>query len=97
MTFCSFQAMASSVIYYSTHARQNEIYLFYTSKVLKHASEKMEKKMFCCCVTSASALGNCRGKCRGKLGNLLITSAKNIAEVIQDTCALMEKHVGIFA
>ncbi len=30
-----FYAMASSVIYYSTHARQNEIYLFYTSKVLK--------------------------------------------------------------
>ena len=28
--------MASSVIYDSTHAWQNEIYLFYTSKVLKN-------------------------------------------------------------
>ncbi len=35
MTFCSFHAMASSVIYYNTHARQSEIFLFYTSKVLK--------------------------------------------------------------
>ena len=34
MTFCSFHAVASSVIYYSTHARENEIYLFYTSKLL---------------------------------------------------------------
>ncbi len=34
VTFCSFHAMASSVIYYSIYARQNQTYLFYTSKVL---------------------------------------------------------------
>ena len=43
VTFCSFHAMASSVIYYSTHARQNEIksalknYMF-----LAHAQEPMK-------------------------------------------------------
>ena len=30
VTFCSSHAMASSVIYYSTDAQKNEIYLFYT-------------------------------------------------------------------
>ena len=44
--------MASSVIYYSTYARQNEIYLFYTSKVLKNGSEKSQKNIFCRCVTA---------------------------------------------
>ena len=34
VTFCSFHAMASTVIYYSIYARQNEIYLFNTSNVL---------------------------------------------------------------
>ena len=29
VTFCSSHAMASSVIYYSTDAQKNEIYLFY--------------------------------------------------------------------
>ena len=29
VTFCSSHAMASSVIYYSTEAQKNEIYLFY--------------------------------------------------------------------
>ena len=33
VTFCSFHAMASSVIYYSTYAPQNETYLFYTSSI----------------------------------------------------------------
>ena len=29
VTFCSSHAMASSVIYYSTEAQKNELYLFY--------------------------------------------------------------------
>ena len=30
---CSLHAVTSSVIYYSTHARKNVIYLFYTIKI----------------------------------------------------------------
>ncbi len=41
VTFCSFHAMVLSVIYYNTRAGQNEIYLLHTSKVLKHANEKL--------------------------------------------------------
>ncbi len=41
VTFSSFHAMASCVIYYSTYARQNEIYLFYTSKEVKSVLKKL--------------------------------------------------------
>ena len=37
--------MASSVIYYSTYARQNEIYLFYTLKVVKKRESKIGEKL----------------------------------------------------
>ncbi len=36
-------AIVSSEIFYSTHAQKNKVYLFYTLKVLKNASEKSEK------------------------------------------------------
>ncbi len=47
VTFCSFHAMASSVIYYSTQHGKMKSFLYIRSA--KNASEKFEKKiMFCC-------------------------------------------------
>ena len=37
------------MIYYSTHKRQNVIYLFYTSKMLKSTSEKSGKNVLLLC------------------------------------------------
>ena len=46
VTFCSFHAMTSSVIYYRTHAPQNEIYLFYTS-ILLFSHKQWQNGFFC--------------------------------------------------
>ena len=40
VTFCSSHAMASSVIYYSTEAQKNEIYLFYIIVGKNHAKTR---------------------------------------------------------
>ncbi len=51
VTFCSFHAMASSLMYYSTYAQQNEIYWFYISKEIKIALKKL--CFVVACVTSS--------------------------------------------
>ena len=43
VTFCSSHAMASSVIYYSTEAQKNEVYLFYIIIKLAKIMRRPEK------------------------------------------------------
>ena len=43
LTFCSSHAMASSVIYYSTEAQKNEVYLFYIIIKLAKIMRRPEK------------------------------------------------------